>query len=702
MKANNNIKMGLHKVWFHYNLLIKSLILSAFAVIAMQSTCISQEAQFTRPSWRLGLAAGANLNFYNGSTNQLSSDFTPPATFHEGKGVGLYLAPVWEFAPPESRWGFMLQAGYDSRKGKFDQVNTPCNCPADLSSDLSYISVEPSLRFAPFKSDFYLFGGPRLAFNIQKSYTYKQGINPDFPDQEVVLDKSGDFSEINNMLISMQIGAGYDIQLSSQSHETQAILSPFISFHPYYGQDPRSIETWNITTVRIGAALKFGRGDLIVVPNSVIDKVTEPKVIKAANSVIDIVTEPKVIIAAIVDPDVNFYVNSPSNVASERRVRETFPLRNYIFFELGSTEIPDRYVLLQKDQVKDFKEDQLEVFTPKRLIGRSAREMTVYYNVLNILGDRMGKNPSSTITLVGSSENGPTDGKAMAESVKHYLVEIFSIDKSRISTEGRNKPKIPSEQPGGELELKLLREGDQRVSIESSTPALLMEFQSGPNVPLKPVEIITIQEAPLESYVTFNVDGAKKAFTSWSLEITDDKGITQYYGPYTQDQVSMPGKSILGTRPEGKFSVVMIGVGKNGNEIRKETTEHMTLWTQSEREEGMRYSILYEFNDSKAIMIYDKYLTEIVTPKIPVNGKVIIHGYTDIIGDETNNRELSLARANNVKDIIEKSLVKAGRKDVKIEVYGFGEDEKLSPFENGFPEERFYNRSVIIDIIPAE
>jgi hypothetical protein len=60
----------------------------------------------------------------------------------------------------------MLQAGYDSRKGDFDQVITACDCPADLSTNLSYITVEPSLRFAPFKSNFYLYGGPRLAFNL--------------------------------------------------------------------------------------------------------------------------------------------------------------------------------------------------------------------------------------------------------------------------------------------------------------------------------------------------------------------------------------------------------------------------------------------------------------------------------------------------------------------------------------------------------
>ena len=100
--------------------------------------------------------------------------------------------------------------------------------------------------------------------------------------------------------------------------------------------------------------------------------------------------------------------------------------------------------------------------------------------------------------------------------------------------------------------------------------------------------------------------------------------------------------------------------------------------------------------------MYEKYLTEIVTPKIPLNGTVIIQGHTDIIGGEENNVDLSIARANDVKSIIEKSLAKAGRSDVKYQVNGFGEDEKSAPFENKYPEERFYNRTVIIDIIPVK
>jgi outer membrane protein OmpA-like peptidoglycan-associated protein len=629
-----------------------------------------------------GVAAGPNFNFYRGSTQELNADFTSPAAFHDGSGIGLFLAPFIEYHRPGTRFGFLLQAGFDGRRGAFQQIITPCNCPADLLINLNYLTIEPILRYNPFKSDFYLFAGPRLAFNLLKEFTFKQGINPNYPDQVANPDLHGDLSNIENYLISMQVGAGFDVPLSSQHKRTQVILSPFVSYQPYFGQDPRSIETLNITTVRVGLALKFGRGHEI------------PKTAMTETYVVPMVVAK--------DPVVKFTVYSPANIPKERRVRETFPLRNYVYFNIGSTDIPDRYVILKKDQVKGFKEDQLEVFTPKLLSGRSDREMIVYYNVLNILGDRLDKHPSTTIHLVGSSEKGPEDGRKIAESVKKYLVDVFAIAPARITVEGLNKPKIPSEQPGGTRELELLRESDRRVSIESASPELMLEFQSGPDTPLKPVEILSVQEAPIDSYVTFNADGGDKAFTSWSIDIKDKNGVVQHLGPYTRESVSVPGKTLLGNNPEGDYTVTMVGQTKTGKTVKQEKKVHLTLWTPSTDEEGMRYNVIFEFNDAKAIKMYEKYLSEVVTPKIPVNGTVIIHGHSDVIGSEVNNQKLSLARANDVLRIIENSLAKAGRKDVKFEVYGFGENEDVSPFNNTFPEERAYNRTVIIDIIPAK
>ena len=289
----------------------------------------------------------------------------------------------------------------------------------------------------------------------------------------------------------------------------------------------------------------------------------------------------------------------------------------------------------------------------------------------------------------------------MAESVKQYLTTVYDIDVNRINVEGRDKPKIPSEQRTGNYQSDLLRDSDdRRVSIESNSPALLMEFQSGSDATQLPME--RVQEAPIESYVSFCVDGGTEVLASWSLEVINENNETQKFGPYEVEEMSMPGKSILGERPEGDYKMKMIGQAKNGKIITKETKVHMVLWTPPKAEAGVRHNILFDFNESKVLGSYEKYLTEIVAPLLPKDATVVIRGHADSIGDERHNLTLSMDRANEVMNIIGKALSKANRSDVTFEVYGHGEDQGMSPFQNTFPEERFYNRTVLIDILPSE
>jgi outer membrane protein OmpA-like peptidoglycan-associated protein len=666
MKNNNNTTTESHTVKFITSQTIKSAVLIAFVWLSGILAIQAQEVQYSKPSWWFGAAAGSNFNFYRGSTQQLNANFTAPAVFHDGFGAGLFIAPVIEYHPVDSQWGFIFQAGYDSRRGEFNQIKTPCDCPADLSTKLSYITIEPSLRFAPFKSNFYLYGGPRIAFNQEKSFVYKQGTNPNYPLQVANPDVKGDFSDVEQTIFSMQIGMSYDIPISSETEKTQWVLSPFVTYHPYFGQNPRSTETWNVSTLRAGMAIKFGQGHVI----------TEP-----------------------MEGKVMFTVTAPTNVAVAKRVKEIFPIRNYVFFDANSSQISNRYVLLNKNQVADFKEDQVVFSTPNNMSGRSDRQMLVYYNVLNILGDRMVKSPSATITLVGSSEKGSEDGRVMAQSIKTYLVTVFGINASRIAIEGSVKPEIASEQPGGTRELELLRAGDRRVSIETNSPELLMEFQSGAAAPLKPIEIISTEQKVANESVVFSMEGSEEVFTSWTLQLKDSREKVQNYGPYSELKTSIPVKTILAGKPEGDYKVTLIGTTVAGKIVTKETTVHVVPYIAPVIQESIRFSVLYEFNESKSIRIYEKYLTDIVAPKIPNNSTVIITGYTDVIGEVNHNKELSIDRANDVKGILEKSLAAMGTKGVVLETRGFGEDENLSPFENKYPEERFYNRTVVIDIM---
>ncbi|MFD2162373.1 outer membrane beta-barrel protein [Paradesertivirga mongoliensis] len=636
-----------------------TLIISSLMIILGQSIATAQTAQ---PRWWFGLSGAANLNFYSGTTQRLNNSLIVPTAFHKGNGVRPYGSLLMEYRPA-GMLGFMLNVGYDGRGGKFDSVMAPCDCPATLKTNLDYLTVEPSLRLGVPSTNLYFFAGPRVAFAMQKEFKYTQLKQPDTNE---------DFSEINSTIFSGQIGMGYDLPISSPNSKTKASLSPFVSYHPYFGQDARNIESWSVSTVRAGIALKFGRAGKV--------------------------KEAEVPVAVIPAREVTFTVRAPKTVPAKRLVSETLPLRNSVFFNEGSAAIPTRYVLLTNNQASAFREASLQNEQTPSMNGRSARQLNVYHNILNILGDRMRANPGAVIALSGASANGPQEGKLFAEAIKQYMVSVFGINGSRISTVGRTKPLIPSEQPGGTKELVLLREGDRRVDISSASPELLMEVGGGM---MKPVQILATQIDPLDSHVIFNVDGANAVLKSWTLDLTDERGTVKHYGPFTRDRESMTGTSILGNNKSGNYKVVMLGESKNGLPVRKETTVALVRQDES-TEKGYRYSILFDFDKSNSIASYDKFLSDVVSPLITSGSTVIVHGHTDIIGEEDYNHKLSHSRATETQKIIQTALTRAGKSNVKFETLGFGEDSDRTPFENKLPEERFYNRTVIIDIIPGK
>jgi outer membrane protein OmpA-like peptidoglycan-associated protein len=636
--------------------IIKSAIICMLMVLINQAT----NAQIA-PTWWFGISGAANMNFYSGTTQHLNNSLTVPTAFHKGNGVSPYGSVFVEYRPA-GMLGFMLNIGYDDRSAKFDDVVAPCNCPAILKTKLDYVTVEPSLRLAIPTTNIYLFAGPRVAFGMQKEFHYTQLNQPN---------TDADFSDMKSTIFSGQVGVGYEIPLSAPSNMTKISLSPFVSYHPYFGQDPRDIESLSISTVRAGIALKFGKAGKT-------KKVTET-------------------VAPVALSDVNFTVQQPKFIPSKRVVSETLPLINSVFFDQGSTAIPNRYVLLNVQDAKTFKESSLENEQSISIAGRSERQLNAYHQILNILGERMKVNPSSTILLSGASLNGVKEGKQFAKSIQQYLVNTFGIESSRISTEGRLKPQVPSEQPGGTKELALLREGDRRVDITSTSPELLMEVGGSM---MKPVQIVAAQIDPLDSCVVFNVDGASTALRSWSMDLTNDKGVVKHYGPFYDDKESIPAAAVLGNDPSGSYKVVMLGQTKDGRVLQKESK--VSLVRQQENiEKGYRYSILFDFDKANSIASYKKFLTDVVSTKITSSSTVVIHGYTDVIGNQEYNQKLAESRAIETQNILQNAISSSGKSNVKFETFGFGEDLNHSMFENNLPEERFYNRTVIIDITPS-
>jgi outer membrane protein OmpA-like peptidoglycan-associated protein len=649
----------------------KTVVASAIMLLFI-SPLWAQQTERVRPRWFFGQSIGINANRIQGNAQDLNALTFIPTAFTAGTGIKPYASVYVEYFPKKTV-GIMLNLSYDHRGGKFTEVLAPCDCPENLTSHLAYASIEPSLKFTPFKNGFYVFAGPTFLLNINKGFTYTQLYQTDV---------HADFGQVVDPQFGGQAGLGFDWALSNKSNRTQIYLSPFASIQTNLVPTTRVNETWNVQTIRVGLALKIGG-------------VKKVDILKEAPLPI----ESKPIKMA----DIPFSVRAPEWITQVQHIQEVLPLRHSIFFDMGSAEIPARYTVLNAKEALKFTEAQMVQNAPDNLgDGRSARQMAIYHHILNITGDRLRSNPQSSILLIGSSDNNAPEGKRMAALVKAYLVNNFQIDSSRISLQGREHPLIPSEQKGGVRELDLLHQGDRRVDIITKSSRVLEPVGNRKNRNLVATDLKNTPKDLIENQVVFTAEHANKELQGWNMTLKNEAGVVQQYGPYTRDVVALSGNKILGQSTEGTYAVQMIGTRKDGGVFEKSSTLRLKKALNGPHDQAYRFSVLFEFDQAKSIVTYKEFLTQIVGPYLTDKSRVSIHGHTDIIGDEAYNLKLSKDRAQSAQKILENYLKSYPNRKVTFETVGYGEEQAFAPFENTLPEERFYNRCVIIDVVSPQ
>ena len=190
-----------------------------------------------------------------------------------------------------------------------------------------------------------------------------------------------------------------------------------------------------------------------------------------------------------------------------RRIVSFVPV---IVFDKSSTQLPPRYQLLTAQQARSWKEASISV----------ASSGHWQYQILNVIGSRMKRLPSTTCTLVGADDGGSKEvASARMVALREYIATRFGINESRIrighSSDGHGSL------PAGS------------VSFEQSSPELLapIEFTVStietqlPRVQLVPdviseagVRTWTI-EAKLKDAVvrTFTGVGSLPSTISWDM-----------------------------------------------------------------------------------------------------------------------------------------------------------------------------------------
>ncbi len=358
-----------------------------------------------------------------------------------------------------------------------------------------------------------------------------------------------------------------------------------------------------------------------------------------------------------------------------------FPVLNYVFFEDNSSQIPIRYNKIEKSESANF--------NIKQLFNLSTIES--YYHLLNIIGFRMSKEPSTRIILTGCNSDDGIEKNNMelsenrANSVKKYLVNIWGIDEKRIETKFRNLPEKPSNTATEDGIAE-----NRRVEIKSATDFPITS----------PVVISDTLRQSNPPTIRFNLNSKTDyEMKSWKLAILQDNQILKEFSgtgalPSSNEWKLNLEKSSLpfsGTYLQYFLEVTDIKNHRFVTDKKQILVEQKTITKKIQQQSGDKridkFSLILFDYDDRNLNKENLSIVKDIKKNIFESSDVLIEGFTDRIGEEDYNLQLSLDRAKAV----EKSF-----NSIRISTKGYG--SKNLPCSNDLPEGRFYSRTVKVTI----
>jgi outer membrane protein OmpA-like peptidoglycan-associated protein len=747
---------------FHFFLLpfaLSLLALVSFGTKTAQAQTIptaeqSQTLPPIYPQIRFGLFGAANLNWHAASFSALPN--IPVRNFDFAKdtisfGSATSIVPAFGLAL-ESVFspllGLSARLSYANHDALFNnQDSYPAIDPlgrnydlfstVNLQSRLASIALEPTLILTPFPlAGLKIYGGARIGFLLTRSFEQKEVLSSNeigafTTDPQERNPRNGTIPSANPLALSALAGIGYEIPLEGL---TLAGGMGRLSVQPevfgMWGLNP-VVEglAWNLHQLRAGISIfyrqeetlqrfeEYRRVDTIIVyqkrirnPFMVgISQFRRDTVMSAENGKrLRIIRETlqRVDTAFSTPPprmDVEIAAVGVNEKGEEKKlvqlrleefvVQRYVPLLNYVFFDDQSSVLDERYARLKPETSALFDVNSLY----------RSETLTIYRNMLNIIGKRMRQFPDAVITLTGCTSGiGAEDGNtalsaARAEIVRRYLLDVWSIGSNRIIMKARNLSEQAS-LPKTEAD-KI--EENRRVEITSSVrevldPILLSDTMRVTNPP-------TIRFLPSVK--------TEKPITEWSLTaFSEGKDVKQFS---SEDSTNADSKVVAGANPESKlptridwsppkqgenslrlennipleFTLTARDAdGKNGFAHGFIPVEHVILPDKKIEQFSL---VLFGFNKSE-ISDQNQRIIGFINSVIRPNSKVTIGGYTDRTGDNAYNRTLSRQRAAELARLIDQPLSKA---------QGFGEDTLL--YDNTTPEGRFYCRTVNVSVETA-
>ncbi len=678
---------------FRGQLMIKNLLILILLLIS--SSAFSQKELFLDSPfsnrWTFGINVSGGLNFHTANIKGVDFPNIPSCCPRYETGFGTYynFGVVTNFAFNQTL-GLQLAVGYSNLSAlltKIEQeyVSTPSQGGVwgefEHSLNAKINSIGGSLVFSYKLSEQLVFlVGPNAEFLLKKDYEQKEQIvSPSYgyfenEKSRVRNQTSGEIPNAESLLFGFKVGANYILPLNEDA-TFWLVPNLFVNL----GVSPvAKNHSWNSHFVSGGLSFVYAPRKVKVIPPPPPPPINPP--------LPELPAPPKsplleaTITAVSIDDKGR---ESPVTILKIEEFLSTkmHPILNYVFFDENSAEIPSRYVRLKPEETRNF--------VVRKLYGMGTLE--IYYNVLNVVGRRVAQYPQAELKLVGCNSNTGAEANNLelsrrrAEAVKNYLVNVWNIAPERITIEARNLPENPSNpnDPDGIAE-------NRRVEILANLPQIFeplivedtLREVNPPKFRFKP-EVKSAIGVERWQLITSQSHGIVKIFEGTG----DVPKVIEW--DVASEQQNVP-------KLDEPLQYKLVVVDKDNKVWESQTlqlpVEVMTIEKkiieQVADKQIDRFSlILFGFGQTD-ITGDNLKIAEIAKKRIQPTSTVKIEGFTDRIGTEQINLDISSRRALATAKIL--------GVDPKF-ARGLGKSRLL--YNNDLPEGRFYCRTVNIEIV---
>ncbi|MCB0712449.1 MAG: OmpA family protein [Ignavibacteriae bacterium] len=622
--------------------------------------------EITSPLWQAGLYAGASPTFFSADMQGLPGIPSCCPTYSGGNGFGLFAGLLFDY-PLSTDLQVGTRLGLELTSGEFktEEIQFLDNGVGGvegqiehlITSELIRINVEPGITYQIISG---LRGRVGVGVTLFAKGTFQQHERLLAPgnvrfenNQRERMTFDGNIPELNSVGLSFTPSLHYTLPMNRQG---SLLLTPEL------GGRVGSTEivpgtSWKSNEIHLGIGLRYQK---LQTEEAIVDTILTPRPV---DSVEIRLRQPVINILTFEDGAERILDTLQLEIV---RTTSLVPLLPHIFFDEESADIPDRYNRISTAETATFSETEI-----------NGEAFDVYYQSLNVIGERMRRYPETTIILtgcnadVGTEKNNVELSRRRAESVRFYLTETWGISQDRIGIVARNLPTNPSPSRNEDG-----RAENRRVEFTSDDPRIVYPVTTGDST-----------MRPDKSVVWFDIDADERT-ASWSVVATQgSRVILQEEGnglPPSRIPLALTsGASTVELGDENiRFTVTL----NDRNGRKSEQGGAIRVWREQRIRPGAEsyWMVVFGYNSRRlgeegrqtieAIQKWNReregYVAELV-------------GQTDRTGNADYNRKLSEDRAATV-------ATELGEGTEKMRGVG----NALLEYPNDLPEGRYYSRNV--------